>query len=105
MSVQKVTDNDFKSVLTTNDKAILKFYADWCGSCKLIAPKFRRLSEDGRFDGVAFFETNAEENDFTRKEAGVDNLPFFAIYKDGKLVEGTATSKLDVVEKLLDKLS
>lgn len=105
MSVQKVTDQDFKSVVAANDKAIVKFFADWCGSCKLIAPKYRRLSEDERYDGVAFLETNAEENDFTRKEAGVDNLPFFAIYRDGKLVEGTATSKLDVVEKMLTKLS
>jgi thiol-disulfide isomerase/thioredoxin len=71
----------------------------------LIAPKFRRLSDDERFEGVSFLEVNAEENENARKTAGVDSLPFFAIFKDGEVVEGTATSKVDKVEELLRKLA
>jgi len=104
MSVLNATQS-FKEEIENNSKTVVKYYADWCGSCKLIAPKFRRLSEDDRFSGVHFIEVNAEQNEEARKAAGVDNLPFFAVFKDGELLEGTATSKEDGVLKLLDKLN
>jgi thiol-disulfide isomerase/thioredoxin len=104
MSVLNATDT-FKEEIEKNPKTVVKYYADWCGSCKLISPKFRRLSEDERFNGVHFIEVNAEQNEEARKAAGVDNLPFFAVFKDGELVEGTATSKEDGILKLLEKLN
>lgn len=104
MSVQNATDT-FKDEIGNSPKTIVKYYADWCGSCKLISPKFRRLSEDERFEGIHFIEVNAEQNEEARKAAGVDNLPFFAVFKDGELVEGTATSKEDGILKLLEKLN
>lgn len=105
MSVHNITDSDFKESLSGKEKVMVKYYADWCGSCKLIAPKFRRLSEDERFQGIDFLEVNAEVNENARKAAGVDNLPFFAVFKNGEMVEGTATSKVEKVEELLNKLN
>jgi len=105
MSVQNITKEDFNTVIEGNDKVVVKYYADWCGSCKLIAPKFRRLSEDDRFSGITFTEVNAEQNEAARKAAGVDNLPFFAVFKNGKMVEGSATSKEDNIVSLLGKLN
>ena len=104
MAVQLVEDNNFDQVINDSDKVIVKYFADWCGSCKLFAPKFRRLSEDERFNDVNFLEVNAEENEQARKAAGVDNLPFFAVFKEGKLVEGSATSKEEGVIAMLNKL-
>ena len=104
MAVNKIDDSTFENELSNNAKVIVKYYADWCGSCKLIAPKFRRLSEDERFKGYSFLEVNAEENENARKLAGVDNLPFFAAFKDGKLLEGKATSKEEKIVELLDAL-
>lgn len=104
MSVLNAT-NSFKEEIENNPKTVVKYYADWCGSCKLISPKFRRLSEDERFNGVHFIEVNAEQNEDARKLAGVDNLPFFAVFKDGELLEGTATAKEDGILKLLEKLN
>lgn len=98
------TDNDFNQHLSNNEKVIVKFYADWCGSCKLFAPKFRRLSDDERFKGIVFLDINAEENEQARKLAGVDNLPFFATFKNGKLIEAQATSKEETVVAMLEKL-
>lgn len=105
MAIVKTTDAEFSTLLQDNEKVIVKFYADWCGSCKLFAPKFRRLSDDERFTGIAFLDVNAEENPETRKQAGVTNLPFFAVYKGGNLVETLSASKEESVVELLGKLN
>lgn len=104
MAVIATTDIDFNETLISHKKVIVKYYANWCGSCKLFAPKFKRLSADERFLEIVFLEVNAEENPEARKIAGVDNLPFFAIFNNAKLVEGTATSKEEVVVEMLEKL-
>ncbi len=105
MAVTTVTDKEFNETLENNPKVIVKYYADWCGSCKLFSPKFRRLSEDDRFKEIAFINVNAEENETARKFSSVDSLPYFSIVKDGKLVEGSATSKEENVLEMLEKLS
>ena len=99
-----MSDADFSTALSEHDKVIVKYYADWCGSCKLFSPKFRRLSEDARFRGVTFLDVNSETNPDARMRAGVDNLPFFATFRNGELVEGGATAKEETVVAMLDRL-
>jgi thioredoxin 1 len=104
MAVLIGTDGDFEKTLETSEKVIVKYYADWCGSCKLIAPKFKRLSNDEQHVGTTFLEINAEENEIARKMANVDNLPYFATFKNGTLLNGSATSKEEVIVSLLKEL-
>lgn len=105
MAVKVLTDQEFQPALSENDKVIVKYFADWCGSCKLFAPKYRRLSDDERFADVAFLDVNAELNPEARQRANVDNLPFFAVFKNGELIEGMATVKEENVINMLEKLS
>ena len=104
MAVQTITDKEFEKTLSDNDKVVVKYFADWCGSCKLIAPKYKRMSDDDDMKGVTFVEINAEENPQAREKAGVNNLPFFATFKNGKLVEGRPTSKKEKVEEMIGDL-
>jgi len=104
MAVQVANDSNFQDVLNTNANVIVKYYADWCGSCKLFAPKFRRLSDNEANADVLFLDVNAEESPEARKLAGVDNLPFFAVFKNGKLLEGQSTSKEENVNALIERL-
>lgn len=105
MAVVAVDDEQFSQHVSSGKAVIVKYYADWCGSCKLFAPKYTRLSNDERFQDVEFLEVNAELSPAARQVAGVDNLPFFAIFKNGQLIEGTATAKEDTVVMMLEKVA
>lgn len=104
MAVEVTTDDSFQEQLENHEKVVVKYYAGWCGSCRLFKPKFKRLSEDERFEGVTFLDVDAEKNPEARKAAGVSNLPFFAVFKDGALVDSVASSKEDAVVELIEKL-
>lgn len=105
MEVKETIDSDFQNEISSADKAIVKYYADWCGSCRLFNPKYKRLAKDERFGDITFLNVNAEENQEARKAAGVTNLPFFAIFKGGELVDTIASSKEEAVVELLNKLN
>lgn len=105
MAVEAVTDNEFENLLQENEKVAVKYYADWCGSCKLFKPKFKRISNEDDFQDIKFLDVNAEESPDARKKAGVTNLPFFAIFKNGELVESVSSSKEEVVRELVQKLN
>lgn len=105
MAVISATDKDFKQQLQDNNSVVVKYFANWCGSCKMFAPKYKRVSNEDENSGVTFLEINAEENPEARKMAGVDNLPFLAAFKNGELVEGSAGAKEDFLRKLIDQVS
>ncbi|KAB2814720.1 thioredoxin family protein [Phaeocystidibacter luteus] len=101
--VHQVDDKVFDEQINKGGIVAVKYYADWCGSCKLFSPKFRRVSEEEEMQGITFLDVNAEQNEAARKRAGVDNLPFLAVFKDGELIEGSATSKEEYLRKMIDK--
>ncbi|HXA02722.1 MAG TPA: thioredoxin family protein [Cytophagaceae bacterium] len=105
MAINIADDSNFKEQLNAHDKIVVKYYADWCGSCKLFAPKFKRLSDDERFKNIVFLDVNAEKNPEARREGEVKNLPTFAIFKNSKLVESLASNKEDALVELLGKLN
>jgi thioredoxin 1 len=105
MAVITSDDKNFTEQISSNDKVIVKYYADWCGSCKLFAPKYKRISGEDKFKDITFLDINAENNPESRRKGEVKNLPSFAIFKNGILVESLATNKEDALLELIEKLS
>lgn len=105
MAVHPVDDPGFAAHLAEAPKVIAKFYAGWCGSCRLIAPKYNRLANDEAYGDVLFLDVDAEASPEARKLAGVTNLPFFATFKNGQLVEADFTAKEEGVKAMLDRLN
>jgi thiol-disulfide isomerase/thioredoxin len=104
MAVLTITDQELSSTLEQHEYVMIKYFAGWCGSCRLFAPKYKRISENPDFNHVVFLEIDAEANPEARKLAGVDNLPFFAVFKKGVFVQGGAAAKEEFVMELLHAL-
>ncbi|MCC2545661.1 thioredoxin family protein [Hymenobacter sp. BT175] len=105
MPVTKANDTDFQQMLANHEKVVVKYYADWCGNCRLFSPKFKRLSESEQYQDVAFLDVNAETSPEARKLASVTTLPFFAVFRNGELVDTVSASKEEAVTSLLNRLN
>ncbi|XP_068664826.1 thioredoxin F2, chloroplastic-like [Aristolochia californica] len=73
---------------------VLDMYTQWCGPCKVIAPKFQELSK--KYSDVVFLKLDCNQDNKTlAKELGIRVVPTFKILKDGKVVKEVTGAKLD----------
>ncbi len=101
MAVEDLTDDTFESRLRETPRAVVDFYAGWCGPCMLFKPKFRRLSEE--YPHVTFFVCDGELAPNARKTVHIENLPYFAVYENGTFKEGFTTTKEEGFRELIEK--
>lgn len=90
-------------VVRDNSKVMVQYSASWCGNCRIMKPKFKRMSTEN--DDITFVVINAEKNPESRKLADVSNLPTFAAFVDGKLVNQVQTNKADVLADLVSEIA
>jgi len=102
--VIKTTDTEFDELIKKNSKVVIKYFANWCGSCRLFAPKFSKISNKQEYSDVLFLDVNAEENPKARKFGGVTNLPYFVVVKNGEVLLADTTAKEEGVEKMIGLL-
>ncbi len=100
MLLELETDT-LQEVIAQNDKVIVQFSAGWCGNCRIMKPKFKRMS--GEHEGMTFVIIDAEKYPESRKLANVSNLPTFAAFQNGNLVDQTQTNKVEVLAELVAK--
>ncbi|XP_075484055.1 thioredoxin F1, chloroplastic-like [Primulina tabacum] len=73
---------------------VVDMYTQWCGPCKVMAPKFQQLSES--YDDVIFLKLDCnQDNKPLAKELGIKVVPTFKILKDSKIVKEVTGAKYD----------
>jgi thioredoxin 1 len=81
-----VTDADFDETVCKNSLALIDFWADWCGPCRMIAPVIEELAKD--YSGKVFVaKLNVDENPSTAERFQVYSIPTMLVMKDGKEVD------------------
>lgn len=101
MAALDLDDSSFVETLARTPMAVVDFHAGWCGPCILFKPKFKRLS--AAYPHVAFFLVDGEKAPAARSTVQIDNLPFFAAYRDGTLLEGVSTAEEEPFKAFLEK--
>jgi len=86
-SVQRVNQDTFEQeVLKSEIPAVVDFYADWCGPCRLVSPIIESLSKE--YNGkVRFFKVNTDENQELAVKYDIMSIPTVMIFREGKTVE------------------
>ncbi len=62
--------------------ALIDFWADWCGPCRMLAPVIDEVAED--FAGRAkIYKVNVDEEGELATKFGIMSIPTLIIFKDG----------------------
>lgn len=99
----EATQDNLQEVLNQNQKVLVQFGATWCGNCRLLKPKVKRLAEAN--PGIQFIYVDAEKFPESRKLAEVSNLPTFAIYNQGTFVKQVVTSKEEHLKEITNEIA
>lgn len=94
-------EDTLAQVVQDNEVVMVQYGATWCGNCRLMKPKFKKLASEN--DTIPFIYVDAEKFVASRQLAKVDNLPTFALFKNGQLVNQVQTNLADNLIQLFNE--
>jgi len=95
--------DNLSEIVAENGIVVVQYMAGWCGNCRLMKPKFKKLA--GENTQAIFMMVDAEKYPESRKMATVDNLPTFATFKNGSFVNQVQTNKFELLKNLVDEVT
>ncbi len=101
--VVELEQDNLQEIVSENKTVIVQYSAGWCGNCRIMKPKFKK--EASTHAEMTFIMADAEKFPESRKLANVDNLPTFAVFKDGEFASQVQTNKYDVLKELIHEAS
>ncbi|QYJ67946.1 thioredoxin family protein [Flavobacterium litorale] len=101
--LQELEKDNLSEIVNQEDTVVVQYSAGWCGNCRIMKPKFKKMA--AAHENVTFVIADAENFPESRKLAKVDNLPTFAAFKNGNLVNQVQTNKLEILSNLVDEVT
>lgn len=85
--ITKVTNENFDSVVTNNDKLIIvDFWAEWCGPCRMISSTLEEISNEFQ-DTVTVTKCNVDNDPQLASRFSIRNIPTVLYFKNGLAVD------------------
>ncbi|VDL85183.1 unnamed protein product [Nippostrongylus brasiliensis] len=82
--------DEFDAILKENANSliVIDFYATWCGPCKIMGPKFVKMSSE--FTSVVFIKIDVDESEDIVSRFDIKVMPTFIFMRNGaQIVRGS----------------
>lgn len=92
----------FNEIIGQNNLTVIKFFADWCPPCKVIAPKFQKIATST--PNIAFAQVNIDTEKMSDilDHYRISSVPTFIVFLDGKPINSCSTYSIEKVIKMID---
>ncbi|MEG1574726.1 MAG: thioredoxin [Bacteroidales bacterium] len=101
----KITDENYKDILTRDKLVLIDLWAEWCGPCRNIAPIIDELAAE--YEGRAYIgKYNVDEEADLSTLHRVRSIPTLLFFKGEKLIDKIvgATTKNEIKSKIESNL-
>lgn len=97
-----ISDANFeKEIVQAGTPAMVDFWAEWCGPCKMVGPTVEALAKE--YAGkIKIAKMDVDQNRETPAKFGIRSIPTLILFKDGKVAQTLvgALPKGDIEEAL-----
>jgi thioredoxin 1 len=98
----KVLESDSFDEFIGSGNAVVDFYADWCGPCKIMAPEFEKAAE--KLKSVKFGKVNVDGNQDLAGRFGVMSIPTTIFFKEKEQVDRhTGALRFEDIKEKVEK--
>ena len=81
-------DNFEKEIKQFDGVALIDFYADWCGPCRMLSPVVDEIATER--EDILVGKINVDEEEDLAREFGIFSIPTLVVMKGGRVVSQSA---------------
>ncbi len=98
----EVTDENFDAEIVNSDiPAVVDFWAEWCGPCRMVGPVVKELADDYK-GKIKVAKMDVDQNRQTPARFGIRNIPTLILFKGGEVAQTIvgAQPKKAIIDKI-----
>ena len=86
MGIIKLNESNFNAEIREYaGVALIDFYADWCGPCKMVSPIVDEIAEE--YGGYKICKVNVDEAPRLAEQFSVMSIPTLVVMKNGEIAD------------------
>lgn len=79
MAIVTLTQENFDTVINTNEMVLVDFWAQWCGPCRIFGEVYERLAAE--YPDIVFGKVDVEKEQELAKDFKVLTIPLLMVFR------------------------
>lgn len=104
-TIPRLTTSDFDSALQAKPIALVKFFTEWCGVCKKLAPVYQETHDRLKENGIFMCEVDCQKEADLCQELDVQGYPTLKVFRNGQYHSDIDERTSDSLVRLVVRLS
>ena len=82
----EISSVELQEKINSGKKIIVEFWAEWCGPCRVMKPKFEKVASENTSD-VEMYTMNVDLNKEVGASLGIRSIPTIKIFEGGQIID------------------